>query len=406
MASFKKSAKYEMTRFDISQQYTINSFKGEVSRLRDELETKELDLEAKCQALQEALEELEESRNRYAALYDFAPVGYVTIDDKGCIQEANLTGASLIGIERSQLIGMPLLVYVTKSDLKLFLDHLRRCKRRDEKVITELSLMTKNGAPIQVQLLSAPHKSTDGRSRFYKTVITDITQRKHYENELARLDRLNLVGEMAAGIGHEVRNPMTTVRGFLQLYRNKEAFAQYKDRFDLMIDELDRANSIITEFLSLAKNKTADLKAQNLNTILEHLSPLIQSDARVSDKNIHFQLEEIPSLFLDEKEIRQLILNHIRNGLEAMSPGGNLTIKTFTDGQEVVLSVQDQGKGIKSNVLEKIGTPFFTTKDNGTGLGLAVCYSIAARHKAVINIETSPTGTTFFVRFRVPETPL
>ena len=406
MASFKKSAKYEMTRFDISQQYTINSFKGEVSRLRDELETKELDLEAKCQALQEALEELEESRNRYAALYDFAPVGYVTIDDKGCIQEANLTGASLIGIERSQLIGMPLLVYVTKSDLKLFLDHLRRCKRRDEKVITELSLMTKNGAPIQVQLLSAPHKSTDGRSRFYKTVITDITQRKHYENELARLDRLNLVGEMAAGIGHEVRNPMTTVRGFLQLYRDKEAFAQYKDSFDLMIDELDRANSIITEFLSLAKNKTADLKAQNLNTILEHLSPLIQSDARVSDKNIHFLLEEIPYLFLDEKEIRQLILNHIRNGLEAMSPGGELTIRTFRDGQEVVLSVQDQGKGIESNVLEKIGTPFFTTKDNGTGLGLAVCYSIAARHNAVINIETSPTGTTFFVRFPVPEPPL
>ncbi|HBC94173.1 MAG TPA: PAS domain-containing sensor histidine kinase [Pelotomaculum sp.] len=365
-----------------------------------------MDLEAKCQALQEALEELEESRNRYAALYDFAPVGYVTIDDKGCIQEANLTGASLIGIERSQLIGMPLLVYVTKSDLKLFLDHLRRCKRRDEKVITELSLMTKNGAPIQVQLLSAPHKSTDGRSRFYKTVITDITQRKHYENELARLDRLNLVGEMAAGIGHEVRNPMTTVRGFLQLYRDKEAFAQYKDRFDLMIDELDRANSIITEFLSLAKNKTADLKAQNLNTILEHLSPLIQSDARVSDKNIHFLLEEIPYLFLDEKEIRQLILNHIRNGLEAMSPGGELTIRTFRDGQEVVLSVQDQGKGIESNVLEKIGTPFFTTKDNGTGLGLAVCYSIAARHNAVINIETSPTGTTFFVRFPVPEPPL
>lgn len=165
---------------------------------------------------------------------------------------------------------------------------------------------------------------------------------------------------------------MTTVRGFLQLYKNREAFAQYKDSFDLMIDELDRANSIITEFLSLAKNRKLDLKPQKLNTILENLSPLIQADARVSDKNIHMQQEITPVLFLNEKEIRQLILNLIRNGLEAMPSGGNPTIRTFTDGKEVVLSVQDQGKGIEANVLEKIGTPFFTTKDNGTGLGLAV----------------------------------
>lgn len=403
VAQFEKSTKHGRMKPGKLMLSIKSSYKGEVQRLRDDLDTRQLDLEAKCQALQETLEELEESRNRYAALYDFAPVGYVTIDCKGCIQEINLTGASLIGIERSQLIGTPMLVFVVKSDLKLFLDHLRRCRRTNEKVITELSLATKSGAPVQVQLLSVPHNNTGGLSlKMYKTVITDITERKLYKKELARLDRLNLVGEMAAGIGHEVRNPMTTVRGFLQLYRNKEAFIQYKGSFDLMIDELDRANSIITEFLSLAKNKMLDLKAENLNTILENLSQLIQADAIVLDKNINIQLEEIPELPLDEKEIRQLILNLVRNGLEAMSPGGNLTIRTFTDCKEVALSVQDQGKGIESDVLEKIGTPFFTTKDNGTGLGLAVCYSIAARHNAVINIETSPTGTTFFVRFKVP----
>lgn len=376
----------------------------EVQRLRDDLETRQLDFEAKCQALQETLEELEESRNRYAALYDFAPVGYVTLDCKGCIQEINLTGASMIGVERSQLIGTPMLVFIVKSDVKLFLNHLRRCKQTNEKVITELSFEGKNGALVQVQLLSVPHKSTDLFLDVYKTIITDITERKLYKRELARLDRLNLVGEMAAGIGHEVRNPMTTVRGFLQLYRNKEAFTHYKGSFDLMIDELDRANSIITEFLSLAKNKTLDLKAQNLNTIIENLFQLIQADAILTNKSIILRLEKIPDLLLDEKEIRQMILNLFRNGMEAMSPGGNLTIRTSTDGKEVVLSVQDQGKGIKSDVLEKIGTPFFTTKDDGTGLGLAVCYNIAARHNAVISIETSPTGTTFFVRFK-PELP-
>jgi signal transduction histidine kinase len=110
----------------------------------------------------------------------------------------------------------------------------------------------------------------------------------------------------------------------------------------------------------------------------------------------------IADLILDEKEIRQLILNLVRNGLEAISPGGVIRIRTFSEEDEVVLSVQDNGKGINPDVLEKLGTPFFTTKDTGTGLGLAVCYSIAARHNARIDIETGPEGTTFFVKFKKP----
>jgi signal transduction histidine kinase len=205
---------------------------------------------------------------------------------------------------------------------------------------------------------------------------------------------------MAAGIGHEIRNPMTTVRGFLQILRSKKDCTQYKEYLNLMIEELDRANSIIMEYLSMAKNKPMELKTQNLNNILEALFPLIQADAMVSDKYIKFELATIPDLFLDEKETRQLILNLVRNGLEAMAPGGNLTIKTFTDGEEVVIAVQDQGKGIEPDVLEKIGTPFFTTKNQGTGLGLAICYSITARHNASIKVDTGSTGTTFSVRFR------
>lgn len=399
MAQLEKSDRHGMIKSGRSLQSIKVSYKSKVQHLKDALETKQLDLEAKCQSLQETLEYLEESRNRYAALYDFAPVGYVTLDQKGCILEINLTGASLLSLDRAQLIGTPMSVLVVKDDMKMFLDHMYRCRLTNEKVITELSLRTLNGAPVEVQLLSVPQNGVGDSADCYKTVITDISERKLYERELARLDRLNLVGETAAGIGHEIRNPMTTVRGYLQLYREKEAFTQYKGSFDLMIDELDRANSIITEFLNLAKNKIVALKKQNLNTILENLFPLIQADAMVLDKNIILQLAEITELLLDEKEIRQLVVNLVRNGLEAMSPGGILYVRTLTDGQEVVLSVQDHGVGIEPGVLEKIGTPFFTTKDQGTGLGLAVCYSIAARHNATINVETSSSGTTFFVRF-------
>ncbi|MEA4903175.1 PAS domain S-box protein [Desulfitobacterium sp.] len=230
-------------------------------------------------------------------------------------------------------------------------------------------------------------------------VVTDITERLHIEKEMARLDRLDLIGEMAAGIAHEIRNPMTTVRGFLQMTSARSHHIQSREYFDLMINELDRANSIITEFLSLSKNHALELKKDNLNRLLETLFPLIQADAFNHQNDVRMEMEEIPNLMLDQREIRQMILNLARNGLDAMQPGGILSLRTFFNCEEVVLEVEDQGKGIESSVLEKLGNPFFTTKENGTGLGLAVCYRIAEKHHARISIKTSSQGTIFDVHF-------
>jgi PAS domain S-box-containing protein len=231
--------------------------------------------------------------------------------------------------------------------------------------------------------------------------IKDITEKKKYETELKRLSGLDLIGQMAAGISHEIRNPLTTVRGFLQLLNKEDECVKYNDYFLLMIEELDRANSIITEFLSMGNTSSTDLQKLNLNTIIHDITPLIMADALTQSKYIQLETGEIPELLLNRNEIRQLILNLTRNGLEAMSPGTFLKIRTYMEEDCVVLAIQDQGEGIKPEVLEKLGTPFFTTKDNGTGLGLGVCYAIAARHNAKIDIQTGPEGTTFFVEFKV-----
>ncbi|NPV89888.1 MAG: PAS domain S-box protein [Firmicutes bacterium] len=358
-----------------------------------------MDIEAKCQALQETLEELEESRSRYADLYDFAPVGYMTLDAKGCIKEINLTGAALLGREQPQLIGMPMSAFILKSDLKRYLDHIHQCRLTSDKVVTELNLAVKNSGAITVQLLSVRHKVRGGSDFSFKTVITDITERKYYEKELARLDRLNLVGEMAASIGHEIRNPMTTIRGFLQMVKERDDTDKYREYYDLMIEELDRANSIITDYLSLARGKKIDLKPGFLDSIVKTLYPMLEANASLHDKQVRLDLGLSPKLMMDENEIRQLIMNLARNGLESMQSGGLLTIGTLTKEDEAVLFIRDEGPGIDSQVLEKIGTPFLTTKENGTGLGLAVCYSIAARHNARIEVDSSSTGTTFMVRF-------
>ena len=220
------------------------------------------------------------------------------------------------------------------------------------------------------------------------------------KSEMARLDRLNLVGEMAASIGHEVRNPLTTVRGFLQLFYKKDEFKKYTSSLDIMIEELDRANEIITEFLSLAKDRKLDLKILDLNQIITKIVPLFQADGSLKSVQIRLELEAIPHLLLDEKEIRQLILNLVINAIEATSKDGIVTIKTFQKDGTTSLVISDQGCGISSTIIDKIGTPFLSTKTQGTGLGLAICYSIADRHSATIHITSEEgIGTNVAVVF-------
>ncbi|WP_284642894.1 PAS domain S-box protein [Paenibacillus silviterrae] len=260
----------------------------------------------------------------------------------------------------------------------------------------KVSYVTKAGE-VRVGLLSTEIIETLGEPCVL-TVITDITDRVELEREIARLDRLHMIGEMAAGIAHEIRNPMTTVRGFLQLMRAKKTLPG-REILDIMVEELNRANGIITEFLALAKNKTTDRRLQSLNGIVGAIVPLIQAEATLAGKTVSMKLGDVPQLALDEKEIRQMILNLALNGLEAMEAGGTLTLATYSDGEGAMLEVRDQGHGMNPNVLQKLGTPFFTTKETGTGLGLAVCFSIAARHQARITWQTGEVGTIFCVRF-------
>lgn len=192
---------------------------------------------------------------------------------------------------------------------------------------------------------------------------------------------------------------MTTVRGLLQMLSSNSLYYQDQDLFDLMIEELDRANSILSEFLSLAKDKHVELLPSSLSSILSSVIPLIKANAMAKDISIVFQTEPVPDLLLDSKEIRQLIFNLTQNSLEAMPPGKTLTLRTYEDNGQVVLLVQDEGSGIDDSILDKLGMPFVTSKENGTGLGLSVCYRIAARHCAAIEVETGPQGTSFFVRF-------
>ena len=248
------------------------------------------------------------------------------------------------------------------------------------------------------EVYSQPFIDADGSKLVFKVLI-DITDRKSADRELARLERLNMVGEMAAGIAHEVRNPLTTVRGFLQLLQSKAETKNYHEFYQLMTDELDRANLILTDFLSLAKDKSRDFELINVTKIVKTLTPLLTADANNQDKKVTLEFEEVPDSYGNESELRQLILNLARNGLEAMSAGTTLTLRTHKSEDYIMLEVCDQGEGINPTILENLGTPFLTTKERGTGLGIAICQSIAVRHKGLINFDSDHMGTKVTVRF-------
>lgn len=241
-----------------------------------------------------------------------------------------------------------------------------------------------------------------GRSKQFESKIPELTPILHYISEqtesMARLDRLNIVGEMAASIGHEVRNPMTTVRGFLQFLGNKPDFQNSRGHFNLMISEMDRANKIITEFLALAKNKAMDFKGRDLNEIISNMVPLLESDAVRNNCQLALNLQEIPLARIDDTSMRQLILNLVRNAIEAMETGGTVKISTACQQGRVNLSIEDQGTGIPAEIINKLGTPFITTKENGIGIGLAVCYRIVQRHGGEIVVKSEVgKGTVFTI---------
>lgn len=357
-------------------------------------------------AREKAIEKLRLSEERFSKAFNCSPnlVFIKSLREKKII-DVNKSWCQHTGYQKEEITG--------KTTAKFHLVANGKTQAASEDIL--------NQPPITNLKISYRTKEGELRTGLLSTEIINI----HEENcllgmladttELDRVDKeMKRLGQMAAGIGHEIRNPMTTVRGFLQLFLNKEENPEHKKILKLMIEELDRADSIITEFLSLAKNKPRALKKQNLKTIIKKIMPLIAADSKKSKHPVNFTLKDVPDLLLNENEIRQIMYNLVHNGFDAMEDAqknaldkgqeynGALTISTYTEDNAVILAIRDEGTGIKPEIIDHISAPFFTTKAKGTGLGLAVCYNIAAKHKAQIQIDTSERGTTFFIKFGLP----
>ncbi|MBB3150943.1 signal transduction histidine kinase [Paenibacillus endophyticus] len=231
-------------------------------------------------------------------------------------------------------------------------------------------------------------------------IAQDVTELRHLQDEVGRMERLSLVGQMAASITHEIRNPMAVIRGFVQLIQERSP-KSHEEYFRIVIEELDRANMIISDFLSLAQNRALIMEPSSLHDIINELVPLLNADANLRGQLLEVSLcEDMPLLMMNNREIKQLFLNLARNGMEAMGNKGSLHISTRCLGDKVELRIEDQGIGIPPEQMKHLFEPFFSTKTQGTGLGLPLCLSIAERHNGCIDVESREgEGTTFIVTF-------
>lgn len=265
----------------------------------------------------------------------------------------------------------------------------------------ELFVKLKNGEEILLRIKSTPITNySNSQVNSVLVLAEDISDKRRLEKEVTRLSQLYTVGEMAAGNGYEIRNPLASVRGFLQLLQKSGDFARYNRYFETMIEELDRTNLIISEFLLQARDKIIDLKLNNLNQVIKVLYPSLKADAILANKTIVLALGKIPEIFLNKKEISQLIINLVHNRLEAAPPGGSVKIATWCQEEEVILEVIDRGETIAPEVWENLGTQFFVGQED-TDIELVICLGVATRHQARIEFINSDGENHFQIRFKV-----
>jgi diguanylate cyclase (GGDEF)-like protein len=199
------------------------------------------------------------------------------------------------------------------------------------------------------------------------------------EEHMLRSEKLRVVGELAAGMAHEIRNPLTTVKGFLQM--SKDSNYNVERWYELLMEEITRVSELTAEFLQFSKPQATQFKKHSLEECIQRVVYLSESEviAHGHQLNVHSTHSQLYSL-VDKDKVVQVLLNLVKNAIESMSESGIVTIELHQDQERGIIEVQDTGCGISESHLQQLFHPFFTTKESGTGLGLAICYKIIQDH--------------------------
>ena len=343
--------------------------------------------------------------------------GVVTLDPDGKIVFFNEAAEVLTDVSSVQVTRQPL-QHIFKSAPWLIELVKKAGPPRHEGGRGEGDLVTRWGRKTPVGVTASPLQDHHGHYLGTMVLLRDIKHRKELEEDLKRADRLATMGTLAAGLAHEIRNPLGGIKGAAQLLRRSfDERSQLREYTDIMIREVDRVNQLIEQLLDLAGPAQLTLAPINIHELLDDV--LLLEAQTVTDKNIAIKKlfdPSLPPVRGDRARLTQVFLNIVKNAFQAMARGGALTVTTRLEtdfhireqgtarNRLIWIEIADEGSGIKETDLPHIFSPFFTTKNNGTGLGLATSYGIIKEHGGLIRVESvEGKGTIFKVSLVVVE---
>ncbi|KXZ18010.1 PAS domain-containing protein [Bacillus nakamurai] len=271
-------------------------------------------------------------------------------------------------------------------------------ERKTESEIIKQSWFTFKNRLIYTEMVCIP--TTFFGETAVQVILRDISERKQTEELMLKSEKLSIAGQLAAGIAHEIRNPLTAIKGFLQLM--KPTMEGNEHYFEIVFSELSRIELILSELLMLAKPQQNAVKERvNLKKIISEVTALLETQANLKGIFIKAEFGQ-DSVYIngDQNQLKQVFINLIKNAVESMPDGGTVHILMTEDEYSVNVTIKDEGDGIPENVLKRIGEPFLTTKEKGTGLGLMVTFNLIKNHQGAIQVDSKPDkGTAFKISF-------
>ncbi|MBT2727210.1 PAS domain S-box protein [Bacillus sp. ISL-75] len=302
-----------------------------------------------------------------------------------------------IGYTPDQLIGKTVYDLIMPEEIEHFERVYQRLIETKEPQLLQTKIQKGDKEVIYSETTISPIFNEQGKIDSYVTVGRDITDRVKNDDALRNLDRLSIIGQLAAGVAHEIRNPLTSLKGFSKLLKDTRNQEKQSNYLSIIMNELDRIDMIVNEFMSLAKPQAIQFDQENLNSILESTVNILHPQALLHNVQIisHYQKDNI-DLLCNPNQLKQVFVNFLKNAIESMPFGGNVNIHVQRiEGKRVQISFSDEGMGIDGELMRYLGTPFYTTKDKGIGLGLTVSNKIIQEHNGTMKIDSQPgKGTT------------
>lgn len=340
----------------------------------------------------EAEKKLAESEQRYKSLFEFNPELVYMIDLHGKLTNANTHFYEYTGFRIEEYMQKTIISLISKKDRNRVIKAFRDVVKENKSWINqEIEINPKDKAKKILRCTAVPmiiNNETVGLIGY----AADITKEKETEQLLRKTEKLSVVGELAASVAHEIRNPLTSLKGFVQLLQTTSN--ENENYYKIMLDELERINIIAGELLVLAKPQKIQFQKRNINELLANVQSLLESEANLYNVQLDIQTNiHLPLIDCEPNQLKQLFINIIKNSIEAAAKHIQVLVG-MKDKETIYIKFKDDGCGIEEDRLKHLGEPFYSMKEKGTGLGLTVSYRIVESHKGQIDFSSKVDGGT------------